>query len=182
MFPVVLRMFFWPRLKDFRNRGAIVFVDCLKNDFPKSFTTMKKIRKELPTPIQAVCQKMSRTGVTEDRFKIQTTNFSPPKASLWSLTHILSFMCHAFRHSWKNSSGILCSFVVTAILMSPMRVVMGAGRSSGPRGRGELIVCVWNIFCDTSPGTFRTLLVVTIKVNVGSASFFSSAITVFCAL
>ena len=71
-------------------------------------------------------KKCSGTGVMKDLFKTQSLQFRlfPFKVIPWSLIHFSILLCHTCMHSWKDSSCILYSSVVTAFLMSTTNASM----------------------------------------------------------
>lgn len=64
-----------------------------------------------------VCKKRNRTKVTKNFMLNPNYKVSPSKLPPSSLTQFPILLCHASMHSWKDSTGILRSSVVAALLM-----------------------------------------------------------------
>ena len=72
--------------------------------------------------IAKVCLKSNGTGITNNLFEFQITNFMvfPLKSSLSSLINFPILLCHVSIHCWKNSSGMLFSSVIMNLFMAFM--------------------------------------------------------------
>ena len=69
--------------------------------------------------INKICLKSNGTGVTNNLFQFKIINYmaSLSKYSPSSLMHFPILLCHTPIHCWKDSSGMLLSFIVRALLM-----------------------------------------------------------------